>query len=148
MAEKNFEHAGLECKVVKTSMGHYCGYVAIPPSHPWHGKGYSDMVTAPREVIDRQISVEKTGAINMLCAGLRNTEEALAHGKIEMVMAIDVHGGLTFARSGKDSDMWWLGFDCAHAGDHPSVQDEAYTEHETRSLADQIAKIGRASTHG
>lgn len=35
----------------------------------------------------------------------------------------NVHGGITYASGGKeshhpiDSDLWWLGFDCGHAGD-------------------------------
>jgi len=37
----------------------------------------------------------------------------------------DVHGGLTFGEpdtdcgKGGEDDAWWLGFDCAHAGDAP-----------------------------
>lgn len=34
----------------------------------------------------------------------------------------DVHGGVTFARTAgiapADSDLWVIGFDCAHAGDY------------------------------
>lgn len=32
---------------------------------------------------------------------------------------IDVHGGLTFGNSGDVANkiVWWLGFDCSHAGD-------------------------------
>lgn len=45
------------------------------------------------------------------------------HGQDYDAFACDVHGGLTFAepdkaceKGGKD-DAWWVGFDCAHAGD-------------------------------
>lgn len=27
---EDFEHAGLECKIIKTDMGHWCGYVRRP----------------------------------------------------------------------------------------------------------------------
>jgi hypothetical protein len=44
----------------------------------------------------------------------------------------DVHGGLTFAepdadcgKGGEDS-AWWLGFDCAHAGDAPDPELHGY----------------------
>lgn len=73
-------HLGYEWEVVHNRRGYRCGYVRIPPGHPWHGKHYSE--------IDPE-----------------------------------VHGGLTFAEAditcgkGGDDDAWWLGFDCAHAGD-------------------------------
>ncbi len=35
-------HAGLEWEIVKNDRGFRCGYVRIPPGHPWHGKDYSD----------------------------------------------------------------------------------------------------------
>lgn len=30
---------------------------------------------------------------------------------------LEVHGGLTFSGEHNDSNLWWLGFDCAHGGD-------------------------------
>lgn len=76
------------------SMGAWCGYVGVRPDHPWYGKHYVE----------------------------------LEH--------VDVHGGLTYAATcapethdgcefgvchtpepGEPDDLWWLGFDCGHAGD-------------------------------
>jgi hypothetical protein len=65
--------------------GALCGYVGVPPTHPYHGMGYDD--------ID-----------------------------------IDVHGGLTYhgpcrgeichvPEEGREHDIWWFGFDCAHFND-------------------------------
>lgn len=85
------EATGLPCLIVRNRYGALCGYVGVPSGHPWHGRGYDD-VTA------------------------------------------DVHGGLTFAGPcspeedetsgichipavGEPDDVWWLGFDCAHAFD-------------------------------
>ena len=35
-----FRHAGLPCLITRhPDLGTLCGYVAVPPSHPWHGKG-------------------------------------------------------------------------------------------------------------
>jgi hypothetical protein len=143
--EHRFEHAGLACKVVLTRMGHHCGYVGLPQEHPWFGKSYSDVVTVSQEIIKRPIEIDKVGAINVFCAALKNTEESLSRGEIEMVLAVDVHGGLTYA--GEREGLWWLGFDCAHSDDgrsegDPGWKDRAYAEAETRSLADQLAKIG------
>ena len=75
-------HEGFEWEVTNNGIGYRCGYVRIPPGHPWHGKGYDDLEPYP-----------------------------------------DVHGGVTFAEADTDcgkgggDNAWWLGFDCAHAGD-------------------------------
>ena len=43
------------------------------------------------------------------------------HGKHYDAIDADVHGGLTYAYdhapNGKPDGRWWIGFDCAHAGD-------------------------------
>lgn len=81
---------GLPCLIVRNRFGALCGYVGVSASHPWFGKDYSDIPD-------------------------------------------DVHGGLTFAdkcqpgderdavchlvEPGEDDNIWWLGFDCAHAFD-------------------------------
>jgi hypothetical protein len=36
--------AGLPGLVIQVpSLGLLCGYVGVPPGHPWHGKGYDDI---------------------------------------------------------------------------------------------------------
>ena len=86
-----------------------------------------------------------------------------------------IHGGITYADGGEnshhpiDSDMWWLGFDCGHAGDCPDydlleelfgdnemvkhrledrwiyeeypVRDLEYVQQECRNLVDQIINL-------
>ena len=77
----------LDCMIHRGPSGALCGYVGVGPGHPWHGKDYDD--------ID-----------------------------------VDVHGGLTYSNAcqedgeichvpaeGRSHDIWWLGFDCAHALD-------------------------------
>jgi len=123
-------HAGYEWEVTSNGIGYRCGYVRMPPGHPWYGKGYDDIDPYP-----------------------------------------DVHGGLTFAEpdfhcgKGGADDAWWLGFDCAHAGDaadsslptqdgrplhpaiaalgreHGAIRTTAYVEAECRSLAEQAAVV-------
>lgn len=141
MNEHEFQHAGLDCKVVLTGMGHHCGYVAVPPSHPWFGRGYTDKVSVPDEIVSRSIDVEKVGLINMICASDTQSADAL-----EIVLAIDVHGGLTFAARDKGRDLWWFGFDCAHYGDGRHIgetdwRDLDYAAAECRSLAEQLTRI-------
>lgn len=88
---KEWRHAGFVCLIVRVpSHGALCGYVGVPPGHPWHGKGYDEVETAFPDV--------------------------------------SVHGGLTYAdqcggrvchvpEPGEPDDLWWLGFDHAHAFD-------------------------------
>lgn len=42
--EEEFIHAGQQCFIWRhPSIGHWCGYVAIPEGHPWHQKPYEDI---------------------------------------------------------------------------------------------------------
>jgi hypothetical protein len=95
---------GLDCLIVRNRMGALCGYVGVPPEHPWHGKAYDEKVIDGGEEWDG-------------CVGI-----------------IDVHGGLTYSDScqedadeaegichvplpGREANVWWFGFDCAHSWD-------------------------------
>lgn len=40
----SFEHKGVPCIIHRSPAGGaLCGYAAVPPGHPWHGKGMSDV---------------------------------------------------------------------------------------------------------
>lgn len=69
--------------------GNWCGYVAVPPGHPWHGKnsGYGG----------GDVSADVHGGL---------TYSGACHGKICHV-----------PKPGEPDDVWWLGFDCHHAWD-------------------------------
>jgi len=41
------EQDGFEWEVTANRIGYRCGYVRIPPGHPWHGKGYDDVDPCP-----------------------------------------------------------------------------------------------------
>ncbi len=134
------EATGLDCLIVRNPSGALCGYVGLPPGHRLHGVDYDDAY----EVAD-----------------------------------IDVHGGLTFAdrcaegaedgpgichvpEPGRPAEVWWLGFDCAHAGDLiPSkrevydrasidsswrrgevYRDFGFVQQEVAGLARQLAQVG------
>ena len=82
-----FRHAGFPCILHRGGLGAWCGYVGVPPGHPWYDQNYSEI-----------------GA--------------------------QVHGGLTYGEHcgghichvpelGEPEEVYWLGFDCAHAGDQP-----------------------------
>jgi len=38
-----FEHAGLPCILRRGPLGAWCGYAAVPPGHPYHGKSMDDI---------------------------------------------------------------------------------------------------------
>ena len=52
-----------------------------------------------------------------------NKENLFYEKDYDDMCEIDVHGGLTYAGGGSnskypiESDLWWVGFDCAHGGD-------------------------------
>jgi hypothetical protein len=81
------EDTDLDCMINRGPSGALCGYVGVGPDHPMHQVMYDDV-------------------------------------------AVDVHGGLTYSNAcqedgeichvpaeGRSHDIWWFGFDCAHAFD-------------------------------
>lgn len=128
-----FEHDGFPCLLIRNSS--WCGYVGVPPSHPWHGKSYND-VRGP------------DGAWPDVHGGL--TYAAGCSGQICHV-----------PRPGEPDDVYWLGFDCNHHGDlalydlielggmrfrdygnsHSAYRDVAYVRAETMKLAAQAKAV-------
>lgn len=119
VVEQEFEHAGYKCVVTFNVMGHRCGYVGIPKSHPLYGKEYSDYLEIKKaDVGDRKIS----GIFPLLGACLDEDE------RIRIEAYFQCHGGITFADGGEnsnypiESDLWWFGFDCAHCDDAKELE--------------------------
>lgn len=45
--------SGYECVIQRhTGLKHLCGYVGLPASHPWHSKGYDDVMMMDSEYPD------------------------------------------------------------------------------------------------
>ena len=65
----------LPCLVVRGPFGALCGYVGIPPSHPLHGRSYSDVVKVSDEVLNRGIAVDRMAIIPMVCQDPDNLKE-------------------------------------------------------------------------
>jgi hypothetical protein len=40
---EEWRHEGFACLIVRGPLGNLCGYVGVPPAHPWHGKGCNDV---------------------------------------------------------------------------------------------------------
>lgn len=92
---------------------HRCGYVGIPKTHRWHGKGYDHEMDINRD----DVLVNHTDPIGTFLA-------ANSHC-VSIGYAAGVHGGLTYARGENDYPMeenpqglWFFGFDAAHAHDY------------------------------
>ena len=109
--------AGLRAVVLMTDMGHRCGYVGVSTDHPLFAVEYNEQT--PKLKPNMQRTTEKMSPIQVLCAVGKSEAEL---NTPEMVF--EVHGGLTFSSYGGGkypvaSNLWWFGYDCAHAGDLP-----------------------------
>jgi len=162
--ELEFEHENHKCVVIFTDMGHYCGYVAVEQKSPLYGIKYNEDLKKPELLKElNQTTIGKRGVLPVFCwDGKETTPEIL----------FNVHGGITFSRKNNDypiknNNLWWFGFDCAHAGDKKDltklkkyfpkehekiinslyfftsgkVRTKNYVEKECRNLAEQIACV-------
>ena len=155
---------GFLCLIRKTEYGSLCGYVGIDRSHSWAGKEYGDCLSAePKPRGEKESDREPM----FPDAPLKMPERMIEHLAKKLVCGedhcghtvesiIQVHGGVTFAGEWEKfgcSDIWWFGFDCAHAWDlvpglikygfmaDQTYRDEDYVTREIESMAKQIAKF-------
>lgn len=120
--------AGFLARAGMVNESHRCGYVAVGPDHPLFGVNYNeetDVLIPP----DENETVGKRSPIILL---------SLSFGGPLTVpdVVMDVHGGLTYSEQDEnDPNLWWFGFDCAHAGDLTMTHiKHDFTEGEFRSL--------------
>lgn len=119
------KETGAPCIANRNGMGAWCGYVAVPPGHPLHGKHYD----APE------------------------TSDLRVHGGLTYANACNKHI-CHVPEPGEPDNVWWLGFDCGHAydlvpglvsyrmddGEYRTLE---YVEAECAKLAKQIAEAGK-----
>lgn len=123
------EDTRLTCLAHRGPSGHWCGYVAVPKGHPLWGTYYGDECDVLRDLVEARNNAEigQVGPVNLLLMAMRGSAEPTPQD------IIDVHGGLTYSDTGwrdletcrgvysslieDDGELWWFGFDCAHAGD-------------------------------
>lgn len=87
-----WRYKGMPCLIRRSpASGAWCGYVAVPPGHPWHGRSWMDDDGGPE--------VEIHGGITF-------SDKCTPGGEICHV-----------PEPGEPDDVWWLGFDCGHAFD-------------------------------
>lgn len=82
----------LDCLIVRGPMGSLCGYVGLPPGHPYHGAHY-----------DTPEGIDVHGGLTYS----DHCMEGLPEGE----------GICHIPAPGRPADVWWVGFDCGHTFD-------------------------------
>lgn len=134
------EPTDLDCLAVRNMSGAWCGYVGVPPGHPWYDQDYYDV----------PVTVHGGLTYGARCCE-DEPEPAICH----------------VPAPGRPADVYWLGFDCNHSEDlAPTVEASMaawcestgrgpwrsygtyrtldYVWDQCRSLAAQIAQAGRS----
>ena len=139
------EATGMDCLIVRGPMGALCGYVGVPPEHPWHGIPYSG----------REYDWENREADSLLPPATQvvpRDEAPDAH--------VEVHGGLTYSDScdeeapdgtgichipepGRPENVWWFGFDCAHFRDLAPIMEKTRRERYEQASTEDEKRIWR-----
>ncbi|CAB3952786.1 hypothetical protein [Achromobacter piechaudii] len=133
--------AGFRAVVIMIKDSHRCGYVGVSPDHPLFDAEYSKPCAALTRPADDE-SIGKRSPLALLCVA--GDESRMQSPEI----VFDVHGGVTYSGNSDtypvQSELWWFGFDCAHAGDQSHggitgvMRDLDYCVAECESLAAQI----------
>lgn len=90
------ETTGLDCLAVRNvAMGFWCGYTGVSEDHPAFRKPYDD--------VDEYITEGVHGGLTFADKCDEHAEEG--------------HGICHIPEPGRSANIWWLGFDCGHAGD-------------------------------
>lgn len=109
---------GFHCLIKRGPSGAWCGYVAVPPGHPWYKQDYSDL------------DVDCHGCLTYSnhCSG--EEDSGICHKP----------------EPGEPDAVWWLGFDCFHSGDAVpaygiggTYRTMDYAASEVRRLLKQVA---------
>lgn len=132
------EATGLPCLIVRhPSMGQLCGYVGVYPGHPAYGLNYDGTTEAEAEARRKRFRKQSKMMTKLIDGG---ASPSAAMGKVfgegassepEVVCPalanVSVHGGLTYSApcgghichtpEPGEPEVWWFGFDCAHAWD-------------------------------
>ncbi len=123
IVEKDWiSNSGYRCVCLIAYGTHRCGYVGVPPAHPFHGIGYHEQTDAILQASANNAELGQKGCLMLLTATCGADDDQNIRRSPDIV--IDCHGGLTYssAKAGEkypvsSDDLWWFGFDCAHAGD-------------------------------
>lgn len=111
--------------VLQTHVGAWCGYVGLPDGHPWHG-------------LDCENTVDVHGGVTYA------EPDPPSNSLVQLSLAVEVH-----------VPSWWLGFDCAHAGNFvPGIHvgllhgSRVWTQDDTWAEAESLLAQARAVSTG
>lgn len=132
------EHLGFEWQVIHNRHGYRCGYVRVPPGHPWHGKNCDDDVISDIDVhggitfAEADEPCEKGGPDNAWWVGF-DTAHYRDLPDLELLnKESDLYKVTAYTLSGMLDGPSSLG---------ESVRTQDYVEHECRRLCDQAAAV-------
>jgi len=125
-------HKGYEWSVVHNGMGYRCGYVKVPPGHPWYGHDSLDDVDVHGGITFAHADqpCEKGGPDDGFWVGFD-----CAHGGDAVDPALprdEKHGPASLLLSLAD-----------HRAHYGTVRTQEYVEAECRRLCDQAAEAAR-----
>lgn len=100
-------------------LGLLCGYVGVPATHPWHGKGKDDRVAVPPFWLQRRMNIDDVGVMNLFITAF--SDEPVTADAAPVFGVLYCHGGLTYTGTEivgeSPGGLWYFGFDAGHAGD-------------------------------
>jgi hypothetical protein len=144
--------AGLPAVVTMNSSGNRCGYVGVLETSKLFGVGYHQPVALITQEVANNATVGNKSPMILLTACCGGDTEDSIRRSLDIV--IDVHGGLTYSSDcpsttdkeksypiTTDRPTHWFGYDCAHYGDDPRVQDLEYCKQQCESLAIQLKEL-------
>jgi hypothetical protein len=120
--EKEWESNNYMCVVLMTEHGHRCGYVGIGENHPLYMAEYSEhskYLENIKETWEKREVKDTDGIIPLILWDSKTCSPEIA---------LSVHGGITYSKEGNDypikfkGNIWWFGYDCAHAGDAKDLE--------------------------
>lgn len=102
----------LDCMIIRNHVGALCGYAGVGPDHVLHGTHYSDSYSS--------------GDLNNVNLRGHLLDQLSVHGGITYSASCDETGVICHVpQPGRTHDVWWFGFDCAHACDQVPFKTDA-----------------------
>lgn len=128
--ESSFRHKGYQCVVVLSILGHRCGYVGIPESHPYYGEHYDKVpVDCHGGLKYSRGYLLDFGIAGMWWFGFDTAHFDDKTDNVAVKKAFKDHPDLELFLRIRDNQSWG------------TVKKLRYVEHECRKIADQLVKL-------